>query len=72
MIKKYEEMTATILVLVLVAMAIVAINYSVTTKMYRELLRIVKTLEKNANSQTLLDRARAHNIEYRAHNEDNK
>lgn len=73
MIKKYEEMTATILVLVLVAMAIVAINYSVTAKMYRELLRIVKTLEKNANSHTLLlDRARAHNIEYRAQNEEFK
>lgn len=65
-------MTATILVLVLVAMAIVAINYSVTAKMYRELLRILKMLEKNANSQTLLDRARAHNIEYRAHNEEIK
>ena len=65
-------MTATILVLVLVAMAIVAINYSVTAKMYRELLRIVKTLEKNANSQTLLDRARERKIEYRAQNEEFK
>lgn len=65
-------MTATILVLVLMAMAIVAINYSVTAKMYRELLRIVNTFEKNANSHTLLDRARAHNIEYRAQNEENK
>ena len=65
-------MTATILVLVMLAMAIVAINYSVTAKMYRELLRIVKTLENNANSHTLLHNARAHNIEYRAQNEENK
>ena len=65
-------MTATILVLVLVAMAIVAINYSVTAKMYKELLRILKMLENNANSHVLINRARAHNIEYRADNEENK
>ncbi len=66
-------MTATILVLVMLAMAIVAINYSVTAKMYKELLRILKILEKNANSHTLLlDRARERKIEYRAQNEEFK
>ena len=65
-------MTATILVLVLVAMAIVAINYSVTAKMYKELLRILKMLENKANSHTLLDRARERKIEYRAQNEEFK
>ncbi len=65
-------MTATILVLVLVAMAIVAINYSVTAKMYKELLRILKMLENNVNSHTLLHNARVHNIEYRTRNEEIK
>ena len=52
--------------MIIVVMGMVAINSHLTAKMYKELTRIIEFIDDK--TQTPLDRAREHKIEYRGNN----